>query len=422
LFKSRQFAIGIAVSLIFLAWALWNEDPAKVWSALLQAEHWSLFPALGLYFLGVIVRAVRWRILLQPIVPQMKLNKTFEIVAIGYMANNVLPARIGELVRAYVVSRREGVRKTATLATIFVERIFDGLTMLGFAAAVVTFLLIADRDALQVGEGHKLGSFLADNSVTIVFGAVAFLGLLAAFMVVASSQRRVWQLIAFGLRFLPGRLHERAQRLASSFIEGLGSLRNVSTLGIVFGLSIIAWLFETGMYYVIGTWGFGLVGNEGLGGPLPFHAYMLATAFANLGTLIPQGPGYIGVFEVIIKIVLVGAFGALTDQATSYAVLLHATLLVPITVLGFVYLWREGLSWRDLAGLEKTRAKASEQAHEMEGPLTDIELVQEGKISEGEAEVELERAGEGGPTSTGSAKAEIVLEQMGEAPRGSDGR
>lgn len=395
MFRSRQFIIGLVVSLLFLAWALSNEPLDKVWGAVLQANYWSLIPALALYFIGVWFRALRWRILLKPLVPKISLNKTFEVVTIGYMANNILPARIGELVRAYVLSRKEGVRKTATLATILVERIFDGLIMVGFAAAVILFVILFDRDMLSSGPGHNLGNLIRQLDVLITVTAVVFLAALVAFISVASSRTRMQRVVNFGLRFLPGRLHDRAEHLAVSFIDGLASLRSPSSLAAVFGLSILAWLFEAGMYYVLGTWGFALTSGDGIGRLLPFYAYMLATAFVNLSTLIPQGPGYVGVFDAIAKVVLVGAFGVEQTAATSYVLVLHyPALLLPITILGFVYLGRESLSWKELTGLEKTRAKASEQAHEMEGPLTDIELVQEGKMTTWEAETELEQAGE----------------------------
>src|SRR5687768_2319051 len=214
LFKSRQFIIGIIISLLFFAWALSNESLNQVWEAMLRANYWSLLPALLLYFIGVGLRAVRWRILLKPVVPNISFTKTFEVVVIGYMANNVLPARIGELVRAYVLSRREGVRKTATLATIFVERIFDGLIMVGFAASVIIFLLLFERDALSTGAGHNLGSLLMGLDSLIILLAVGFFGALLAFIVVASSRSRVERVVSIGLRFLPGRLRERAARLA----------------------------------------------------------------------------------------------------------------------------------------------------------------------------------------------------------------
>lgn len=392
MFKSKQFIIGIVVSILFLGWALYNENLGKVWEELLRAQYWALLPALALYFAGVWVRAVRWRILLKPLLPKIGLTRTFEVVVIGYMANDVLPARIGELVRAYVLSRRTGVRKTATLATIFVERVFDGLTMIGFAAAVVVFTILWDPNAFMTGPGHNLGSILTGLSIPITIGSVVFLSLLVAFIAIASSRSRAERAVAFGLRFLPGKLHERGERLASSFVDGLGSLRSATSLAIVFALSVVAWLLESAMYYALGTWGFNLLGGDGQ--PLPFYAYILATSFANLSTLIPQAPGYVGVFDAIAKVVLVGAFGALSGVATSYVLVLHATLIIPITILGFIYLWRESLSWKDLTGLEKTRAAASQQAHELEGPFTDIELVQDGKITQGDAETTLEQAGE----------------------------
>jgi hypothetical protein len=154
------------------------------------------------------------------------------------------------------------------------------------------------------------------------------------------------------------------------------------------------------MYYVLGTWGFNLRTEDGT--PLPFYAYVLATSFANLSTLIPQAPGYVGVFDAIAKVVLAGAFGVQSTAATSYVLVLHAALLLPVTLLGFVYLWRESLSWHDLTGLEKTRARAAGQAHELEGPLTDIELVQEGKLPE---EATQEGGGVGRPAARGEMPA-----------------
>jgi uncharacterized protein (TIRG00374 family) len=381
LFKSKQFIFGIIISVVALAWALSKEDLGKVAQGIVSANLWALIPALLLYFIGVWVRAVRWRVLLSPIAPKVGLYKTFEVVVIGYMANDVLPARIGELVRAYVLSRREGVRKTATLATILVERIFDGLIMIGFAAAVVLILTFFVPGGLSTGSGHTLGTILSQQSGLMGVLAVAFLAILVAFVAIASSKSLVKRLVGFGLRFLPGRLHTRVEALADSFIDGLGSLRSVSGLLSVFGLSIIAWLFEASMYYVLGTWGFNLQVD---GQPLPFYVYVLVTSFVNLSTLAPQAPGFIGVFEVVAQVVLNGAFGVALGAATSYVLVLHAALLIPITVLGFVYLARESLSWHDLTDLEKSRADASAQAHELEGPLTDIELVHEGKIEEGD--------------------------------------
>lgn len=415
MFRSRQFIFGIVVSIIFLVWALSKEDLGQVGGAILKANYWALLPALLLYFIGVWVRAVRWQILLHPIAPKVGLYKTFEVVVIGYMANDVLPARIGELVRAYVLSKREGVRKSATLATILVERIFDGLVMIGFAAAVVFILAFLVPGGLSTGPGHTLGQVISEKSGLMGLVAVGSLVMLVAFVVVASSKNLAVRLIEIGLRFLPGRLHTRVEAIADSFIVGLGSLRSASGMASVFGLTIVAWLFEATMYWVLGNWGFNLTTSGAplpfyiqypvdmvtqwerfhlttSGAPLPFYAYVLATAFANLSLLLPQGPGGVGVFEKIATTVLASAFGVNSGLALSYVLVLHATLLVPVSILGFVYLARENLSWRDLTDLEKSRASASAQAHELESPFADIELVHDGKIEEGDEGV----SGDGG--------------------------
>lgn len=376
MFKSKQFIIGLVISLVFLVWALSGQDLGKVARTIAGMNWVILIPALALYFIGVWIRAVRWRILLQPLKPSIALYRTFEVVVIGYMANNLLPARIGEVVRAYVLGKREDVRKTSTLATILVERIFDGLVMVGFIAAALLFVIFFDKDVLSTGEGHKFGTLIRDYSPFISAGAVAFLAFLGLFIAVASSRSRVEKLVGFGLQLLPGRLRQRGERLALAFIDGLGSLRSASNLVSVFGLSIVAWLFEAGMYYLIGNWGFRLAGADG--SAVPVYTYILATGLVNLSTLIPQAPGYVGVFEVVGKGVLVGGFGVESGVATSYVLLLHAALFLPVTVLGAFFLARESLSWRELTDLEKTRAAASEQAHEMEGPLSDFDLSREG--------------------------------------------
>ena len=381
MFRSKQFLFGAVVSIVALFFALRNEDFGQVGSAIAHANYLALLPALAIYFVGVWIRGLRWQVLLKPIAPKVSANKAFEVVVIGYMANNVLPARIGELVRAYVLSVREGVTKTATLATILVERIFDGLVMVGFAAVVVLIVTVISPQALSTGEGHNFGGLLASQSGLIAVVAGVLIAVLFVFILIASSRTRAEAAVRFGLRFLPGKLHERVEKLAVSFIDGLGSLRSASGMASVFGLSVLAWLCEATMYYVLGTWGFNLRVNDV---PLPFYVFVLATSLINLGTLVPQAPGYVGVFEFIAKIVLVGAFGVASNAATSYVLVLHAALLIPITLLGFFYLARESMSWRDLAGLEKNRAAAAEQAHELEGPLSDIELVQDGKLTDGD--------------------------------------
>lgn len=316
--KQKYLWLGVILSLAGLGYVFYRSEPAKIALALQQAQYVYILPALGLYFTGVGVRAVRWHFLLRSIktIPSRAL---FPPVVIGYMANDILPARMGEVVRAYVLGRQEKVSAAATFVTIVVERIFDGLTMLTFVVA---------------------GSFvlnLADEELNARLRAVGLVFILAIFALAlfAGMPRRVEGLAHWFIQHLPSEtLRTRAVALTRALLDGLGTLRSPADSLTVYALSVIAWLFETGMYVVI-AWGFQI------SAPLP--VFLVACAIANLATLLPSTPGYIGVFHAAVISVLT-QFGIETNLATSYTFVLHAALIIPITLWGLFYVWRAGMS------------------------------------------------------------------------------
>ncbi|MGH2367529.1 MAG: lysylphosphatidylglycerol synthase transmembrane domain-containing protein, partial [Chloroflexota bacterium] len=137
--RHLQLGLGIAVSAVCLVLAVQGLELDQVGHALAGARYVWLLPALALYFGGVWVRAVRWRTVLTPLanIPAARL---FPVVVIGYMANNVLPARLGEIARCYVLRRREGIPQSAALGTVLLERVMDGITMLAFMAGTLPLL------------------------------------------------------------------------------------------------------------------------------------------------------------------------------------------------------------------------------------------------------------------------------------------
>jgi glycosyltransferase 2 family protein len=316
--KQKRFWLGLIVSLGLLVFVFYQTDPSKILVSLQQAQYIYLLPALALYFVGVGVRAVRWHFLLRSIKP-IPSRTLFPPVVIGYMANDILPARMGEIVRAYVLGQQENVSKAATLVTIVVERVFDGLTMLTFLVAGSFVLNLADAEL---------------NARLRLVGAL-FIAAIVALALFAGMPHRVERTADFFIQRIPSEsLRARATSLTRSLLDGLGALRSPADSFAVYALSILAWLFETGMYLLVAL-GFNIV--------LPFPVFLVACAFANLVTIAPSTPGYVGVFDAPVIYVLTN-FGVEPNLATSYTLILHAALILPVTLLGFFYVWRAGLS------------------------------------------------------------------------------
>jgi uncharacterized protein (TIRG00374 family) len=323
--KQKRFWFGLAISVALLAVVFYQTDPAKIVDALQQAQYGYLIPALALYFIGVGIRAVRWHYLLRSIKP-IPSGALFRTVVIGYMANDILPARMGEIVRAYILGAQAQVSKTATLVTILVERIFDGLTMVVFIVGASLLLDVADA---------------AMNARLQIVGIV-FIGVIVVLAIIAGMPNQVERIADFFVRRLPERLRERARGLTRALLDGLGALRSPGASLAIFALSLGAWLCETAMYVVIAL-GFNIT--------LPFAVFLFATAFANLVTIAPSTPGYVGVFDWPIVYTLT-RFNIDQNLATSYTLVLHAALVVPVTLLGFYYAWRAGLSLTQMTRAE----------------------------------------------------------------------
>lgn len=325
--RSIRIGLGIAISAFFLVLAFRGQDFGEIRDSLGETNLWWALPALVLYLLGVYLRAVRWRILLRPVAPQATSRQLFPVVIIGFMANNLLPLRAGEIVRSVVIGREFQVRKTSALATIAVERIFDGITMLAFLAVSMVFV--------------SLTSELQHLAIISLF---IFAGLLLAMVLLTFAGDFVSRLLQLVLGPLPAGIRERVETMAESFLGGLGVLKSRGDLTKVVLTSIGAWLLEASMYFLLAV-GFGAQVRE----VMTAAATLLTTGVANLSTLIPGAPGYIGQFEYGVKLVLNGAFGVPESQALAYAILVHAALYFPITILGLIEWFRRSLSMRELS-------------------------------------------------------------------------
>ncbi len=329
--RSWRAWIGIAVSGLFLFLAFRGQDFGDIRDALRQANLWWLVPGLAVYFVGVWLRAVRWAILLRPVAAVVDSRALFPTVVIGYMANNVLPLRAGELVRSYLVGRQYQVRKTPVLATIAVERIFDGITMLGFMLVATIFV-----------------TFTSELQHLAIIAFVVFAVLLIGIFLLTLGGSFFDRLLQLILGPLPTSIADRVERMTESFLSGLAVFRRRRDLLAVVGLSVVAWSCEASMYYLIAV-GFGSDVRDVMG----FGATLMTTGVANMATLIPSSPGYIGQFEFGVRMVLSGALGVPESQALAYAILVHAALYFPITLLGLAEWFRRQLSFRTIQEAER---------------------------------------------------------------------
>jgi uncharacterized protein (TIRG00374 family) len=338
--KRWQFWLGIAISFVFLYLALRGLQISDVLDVLKAANYLWLIPGIAVYFLGVWARTWRWHYLLGPI-KQIPTQRLFPTVVIGYMGNNIYPARIGEVLRSYVLKRDEDVAMSASLATIIVERIFDGVVMLSFVFLNLPRLASMSDDSGYVGTIQTLA----------LWGAAIFAAALIFFLVAAMAPTPVYRggtiLIQ---RLLPVKYQAKALGLAERFMEGLASLRSPSSVLIVFLISLLVWLFETAKYWFL---------MHAFPFQVDFFTLMLMNGIVNLATTIPSAPGYIGTFDApgIAVLKAAGVDGAV---AAAYTLALHAALWLPITLLGFYYLARKGLKWTDLqaAGSREAQPEA----------------------------------------------------------------
>lgn len=327
----RRVVIGVLISIVFLFLALRGQDFAALFAALRAAEYWWLIPAILMYFFGVTVRAMRWSVLLRPVC-RASWRDLFPVVAIGYMANNVLPFRTGEVVRAYALSQRFGASKTATLATIVIERLLDGLTMLAFI--LIASVVVALNSTLRHVALLAAGVFLPTLALALV----------------AARSRHSMQLVQRVTLLLPGRFRPRIDRMVRASFDGIAALRHGPTVRTAAVLSVVAWLAEAAMYGLIAR-GFGLDLSPAL--------VLLATAVANLATLIPSSPGYVGPFEAGILLALSGLAGLPRATVFSYAIVLHGALYLPITLVGLAFWWQHQLSWTVIRRAQAEEASGS---------------------------------------------------------------
>lgn len=329
--KYWQLLIGILVSAFFIYRALPGLHLPDVAATLRTANYWWLIPGVLVYFVGLGVRTWRWHFTLRhmKVIP---LRRLFPLTCIGYFGNNIYPFRAGEVIRSFLLRRSDGIPVSAGLATVFIERIFDGLTMLLFVFLALPFA--------------PMPAFYRN---LVVLTTVAFLAATAVFVWAAVRPQRVEAIYSwFARRLLPGRVRPLADGLYERFLLGLKSLSSGYDVLMIFATSIVIWLLETLKYWFV---------MHAFPFEVSFIVLMLINGIVNLATTLPSAPGYIGTFDVP-GIAILSAFGVDANLAAGYILTLHAALWVPVTLVGGYYFLREHMRWSDFQAAEEAGREA----------------------------------------------------------------
>lgn len=302
--------IGILVSLVCIYLALRGVDLGETARLLGSAR----LPWLCLAVAGVtadlVFRALRWQRLIAPIRP-VPLRRLSGYMLVGYLANNVLPARLGELVRSHYLGDREGISRSATLGTVIVERVVDTIVLVGIGAAAILVLNV--RGVV----------------VSAILVGVALAGLLVVALAVALAAHRLpgaGRIAAFLGRW--PRLKGTVRRLR----DGLRVAALPGTIAAAAVLSVAAWSCTVVAVLAVG---------QAIGIELTLGEGALLAAGMNLATAVPSGPGYLGTFEYAGQTIAI-AFGLPAPSGLALALLTHALTLVISSAGGVVALVRLG--------------------------------------------------------------------------------
>ena len=335
--QNREFWIGIGISLLLLILFLTTSGFTKMVSSLATANYLYVGPSVIIYLLSLYFRTVRWQLMMNHIRP-IPIKSLYPVVIIGYMANNLLPFRIGEIVRTYYLNQREGVSQTSALASILIERVLDAITLLLFITVVSQF---APLKALTDGLGKWLG---IPPLLLIVGFSAPFLLAMALLILIASRPKTAKYTIPLLAGLVSSRLQKTVSDLVDLFITGLTPISQPSTLIKLMALSVPIWLLESVLFLLI-AYSFDLNTVYKTISDM-IMAMTLVTAISNIGSSIPAAPGGIGLFELVTReTLLLLPFGEIQRPvAAAFATVTHATLLIPIIVIGQILLWRQHVS------------------------------------------------------------------------------
>ncbi|HKP75498.1 MAG TPA: lysylphosphatidylglycerol synthase transmembrane domain-containing protein [Longimicrobiaceae bacterium] len=328
--KARiRVAVSLAVTAFFLWLALHGVKWPEVWAHLRGANWFYLALSILVATLAIHVRALRWKALLAPLDPDVPFQPRVAGTAVGFAANNLIPARVGEFVRALVCGRLARLPVSAVFATLVVERVLDGLVTVGLLFTVMALPGFPSPE--------KAADTLA--AMRVVAAIIAVMGVTV--IVLALMPKRAMRLAEAAAGLLPQRIRAPLLKIFESFIGGLGVLRNPRLLAVSVGWAVFQWLFMPLSIY-FGCLAFGITAPG-------YRGALFLQCVINLAVAVPSSPGFFGPLEAAARYGL-GLWGVDVSRAASFAIGWHLGGFISVTLLGLWYVQKLDLSWKELVG------------------------------------------------------------------------
>lgn len=320
--------VGLLISAVFIVLLIRNINFSELGRHLSKASYHIVLIGILFHFSGFYIRSLRWKLIIARL-KATSTGKLFPIVCISYAANNLLPLRAGEFVRAYLGGKKESISKTAVFSTVVVERIIDGITLLCFLL-IVSFI-------------YPFPSWVNNIALitAIIFaGAVAFV-----VMAVALKDKMVW-LFNKVLFFIPIKIKSRLSAMLEKLIEGFNIIQSIRQLIGIMVLSFAIWAVESSIYYFT-------LAAFGVENALAIAVFTMV--IVNIGIMIPSSPGYVGTFEFFF-VQSLSVFQVANELAIGIALVTHFAQHIPITAAGIVFMLKEGLTLGSINKLDKREA------------------------------------------------------------------
>lgn len=348
--KKLKFWINLGLGITVAAFFLWLffrsvTDWGEIWDALRTARYIFLIPAMALALMQYVFRAFRWYYLLHDL-KRIHFFGLLSPMLIGFMGNCLLPLRAGEFIRAYLISERENIKLTASLASLVVDRMFDMFVLLLIIGGVLLFYPL-DETVLQRTTDFSLAQarlFLG------VFVSSVFAALVGLTVVLYYKKDLAAEILEKALFFLPARFKEQIIAIFMGFTEGLHIFKNGRHVLISVFITILQWACAALSFYPL-FYAFGIQEK------LSVLSTTAVLGSAAVGVSIPT-PGYAGPFHFFVQIGLQLCDSSISDSvAKVFALVAHAVTFFPVIVIGIVLAIREGVS---LTQIEATSERLKE--------------------------------------------------------------